>query len=215
MKKVLSAAIALLSVFLLFGCGQKTRFKVPSTPPDTVLELTLYAFDGKSERVPLLINLGHAFITVKNVTDNNQQIGAYTLRPNEECSIGTWGMNAHWGIWYNVESTYLTLSRYEGRVSVTQGITDSDVSLLNEYIKNNDTWTPFKNCSYFAVDLWNLASDADEFFDLGGLITPDRVTKRIKNTDGYATNRNISEFDAVGYLSSEKSKFTEFVLREE
>lgn len=212
MKKLVILVLLVLFGLSLAGCAEKT-YVSPKLTGDEPAQVTLYAFDASSEKVFGLINLGHAFVTIKNTSDAPLTIGAYTLPQGEEVSIGTWGMNAHWGIWYNVESTYMTIGRYKGRVSLTQGIGTEELGSINTYLLQSDTWTPFKNCSYFAVDLWNLVSDESERLDLGGLITPERVANRIRRTESYKTDRMVDSFGRVGYRDAGTAQLAPFELR--
>lgn len=202
MKKLFCIAISLtLSLTFLFGCGKKT-FDAPPNSTDSALELTIYGFDAESEKVFGLVNLGHAFLSIKNVSSAPLTVGGFVLPADNEVSIGTWGQNAHWGIWYNLESTYMAVNRYDGRVSLTQGINLLQLDSINAYLLANDKWTPFKNCSYFAVDVWNTVSDSGTGFDFGGLVTPSRVSKRIRATNGFLINRIIKNFGSIGFSNS-------------
>lgn len=217
MKKKLLARVGVLLALLLCltGCGQPKRYPAPRIEADAAAVLTLYAFNGEAERVFGLMNLGHAFVSVKNLSARPLTLAGYTLEPDSEVSIGTWGMDAHWGIWYNAESVYLTLGRYKGRVSLTQGLSAQDIDTLTAYLRANDTWTFFRNCSYFALDLWNLTAAPDERIDLGGLITPSKVHKRLSATDGSQVERPIPVFGRTGYApDGTPASFTEFALRD-
>lgn len=213
-RKIAVVFAAVLCAVSMTACGQKSFAAAKKIDAPTA-ELTIYAFDGESEKVWGLLNLGHAFVSVKNVTAAPLIVGGYSVAAGDEVSIGTWGMNAHWGIWYNVESTYMTLGRYDGRVSMTQQISAGEVDIINAYLKVSDKWTPFKNCSYFAMDLWNSVADKDESVDLGGLVTPSRVAQRIAATEGYSENRPITDFGGVGYYLDESGEFFPFELRED
>lgn len=216
MKKFICVVCCLaLCLGVLGGCGGKKRYAAPIIADGSILEFTIYAFDSKSESKFALMNLGHGFVSVKNVTKSPITVGGFVLGQDKEVSIGTWGQNAHWGIWYNLESTYLTLGRYKGITSLTQGVSTLGLDNLNAYLLANDTWTPLRNCSYFALDMWNTLAAADDVMDLGWLVTPAEVSDRIRQTDGYKTDRPIINFDKVGYAkNSDATAFSAFTIKE-
>ena len=126
----------LLSIFalipLLTSCNQtQSEYIFNLEKENSIGTLTLYAFNGDSERVPGTINLGHAFISVENTSEETIKVGAMTLEANEQTSVGGWGQTAHFGIWYNIESTYMTIGRYKGILSLTTQITKDDLNNLN------------------------------------------------------------------------------------
>lgn len=224
MKKFLCTILIIVILCTLFvGCSPTDKTYKNAPPKDNaVAVITLYTFNGDSERVPGLMNLGHAFITISNISNTALTIGSFTLDPNSEVSVGAWGIDAHWGIWYNVESTYMSIGRYDGRISVSQQIDANDIDVLNDYIAKNDTWTPFKNCSASALTMWNIVSHTDAFIDLTGLITPARIYSLIIANDGYEVNRIMPNFGMVGYgkapdnnKKNPNKEFKQFYLRED
>ena len=211
-KKILSI-FALIP--LLTSCNQtQSEYNFTLEKENSIGTLTLYAFNGDSERVPGTINLGHAFISVENTSEETIKVGAMTLEANEQTSVGGWGQTAHFGIWYNIESTYMTIGRYEGILSLTSQITEDDLNNLNSYIKDHDQWSMFKNCSYMALDMYNIVANEDSKIEINGLITPGKIYNVLKKTDKNELERPIENFTKVGYSADyEMTNLVEFKLR--
>lgn len=103
---------------------------------------------------------GHSWVYIENTSKKTLTIGAYKLKPGKGVSVGAF-MNTRKegkGIYYNVESYVVNTYGASGRMSLTEGINESEVSRISEYILSHNTWTPVKNCSYFAAKLWNMVS---------------------------------------------------------
>ena len=196
------------AVFVLLSCNSVSPsvFESPrsqdGTKDDAIGTLRLYSFNGDSERVPLSINLGHSFISIENESSSDLQVGAYDLEPGYTVSIGIWPFSAHFGLWYNVESNYMAeFSRFEGVVSIKTQIDSTDLNEIDEYIASHDYWTLFKNCSFMALDMYNLAAKENDQIDIGGLITPAKIYDVIKDTVGYDTDFEIAQYGPMGYAN--------------
>ncbi len=167
---------------------------------NAVAELSLFAFNGDSERVPLTVNLGHAFVTLENTGSEPLKFGAAQLAVHESVSLGSWSMSAHFGFWYNVESTYVNeFERYEGRVSLKTQIDTADLANINDYIEDHDYWTLLKNCSFMALDIYNLAAEESDRLPVPALVTPQAIDTLIRSTTGYEVNQGIDNYGSVGY----------------
>ena len=143
---------------------------------ETVGAITLFAFNGDSERVPGTMNLGHAFVGVTNLTDEAYQVAGYRLQPQETVTIGSWSMSGHFGLWYNIENYYMNeKGRYEGRLSLDQDFSASALNAINEYLYDHDYWSLFKNCSYLALNLFNLCRPEAERLEVSGTVTPGKI----------------------------------------
>lgn len=211
-KKILSI-FALIP--LLTSCNQnQSEYDFNLEKENSIGTLTLYAFNGDSERVPGTINLGHAFISVENTSDNQIKVGAMTLESNEQTSVGGWGQTAHFGIWYNIESTYMALGRYKGILSLTTQITEDDLTNLNSYIKEHDQWSMFKNCSFMALDMFNIVANENSKIKITGLITPGKIYNVLNKTDKNELERPIENFTKIGYSADyEMTSLVEYKLR--
>ena len=82
-------------------------------------------------------------------------IGGLSVSHNEEITIGSWG-NQEWhvGIWYNLESKFINeYNIWEDRCSLTVGIAQYGVRLLNDLLATNDAWElTSNNCSTLAMN---------------------------------------------------------------
>lgn len=198
-----------LVALTLFGCSSGPLPVADKNTP-VVGKISLVAFNGDSERVPGTVNLGHAFVVVENTSEKDISVGLYGLEPGEEVSIGSWSMSAHFGIWYNIETCYMDLyDRYEGRKSLTVDITEGDVTALGEYLADNDSWSLFRNCSYLALSLYNIACPESEKIDLKGTITPGRLYSYMGSTDKAMTDTEFADYGEIGYF--EDGEFISFV----
>lgn len=129
--------------------------------------------------------LGHSFLIVKNTGYTTITVGHMSVPVGESITIGTYGNRSnHKGIWYNIEG-YNGLSGT--RYGLTTGLTGSQLSTLNQTINNNDTWSLFKNCSYFSKTVWNSVNDN---VTLSGT-NPSSLANSIKKQSGYQTNPSI------------------------
>lgn len=128
----------------------------------------------------------HAFITVKNMSQSNINIGKFSgVLPGKTMSIGGWGNKSeHIGLWYNLESYSIYYnSSFPGRVSASYLVTAAQLNTLNSYIINNDRWSllPINyNCSSFAAGAWNSFVDSSYRLSAGVLNTPRNLSNSIK-----------------------------------
>lgn len=69
-------------------------------------ELKIYASNDSGSS--WAVNLGHAFLTFTNYSNNDLILGTYTVKPGEEATFGTFlslmAYNKHNGLWYNLEA---------------------------------------------------------------------------------------------------------------
>ena len=86
--------------------------------------------------------------------------------------------NGHNGLWYNLESYFANQGAYDGRVSLSEEITQSELDTLNGIINSNDKWSLFNNCSSFAAKTWNSVSGTS--LSAGWINTPSNLKKSIK-----------------------------------
>lgn len=103
---------------------------------------------------------GHSWIYIENKSRTTLTIGAYSLKPGKGVSVGAF-MNTRKegkGIYYNVESYVVNTYGASGRMSLTEGVTKEEIAKISKYILSHNTWTPVKNCSYFAAKIWNMIS---------------------------------------------------------
>lgn len=177
------------SVFV--ACDTPVKQKTEIQAGDTAL-LTIFTFDGKKESTLGLANLGHSFLSLENISDHTITIAGVDIPVGKTLAIGTWSISSHFGVWYNVESNYITeYNKYDGRLSITTGITDEDVDKLTKYINNHDYWTPLTNCSCFALNMWNEVVSDGEKLPKPLIYNPAHIAKCIRNFESYETNKEL------------------------
>lgn len=212
MKKIISLIFILIFVcsvsVTLFACGEDRSYKVEFGDND-VARLTLFAFDGSTERKWGLMNLGHSWISIENISDNVLDLNDRKINCGEIVSIGTWSMLDHFGVWYNVESGYISeYNRYDGRVSITIGLSEDELHTVCEFISSHDKWNFLYNCSKFALNLYNSVATESEYIETPLIYTPAYNVKNIKKFDTYEMNKPIPATGKVGYYSN--AKFVSF-----
>lgn len=133
----------------------------------------------------------HAFITIANNTSSNIIVGKLSqITPGTTVTMGTWGNKAeHTGLWYNLESNFVSQGAYANRVSLTTDITSSQLSSLSSLIANNDAWSYTNNCSSFAEKAWNSVSSTK--IDAGLVDTPKNLASSITAIGWYNTGRIV------------------------
>lgn len=210
MRKIYASLLCVLSAVCFAGCSQPKKTPTEFTG-DAAAVISLYAYDSESEPTYGLMYLGHSFLSFENVSDEPVTVGALELQPGETCSLGSWSMNMHFGIWYNIESNYIhNAEMYDGRVSLSKSITAEGLAAANEIIADNDDWSLWRNCAYLAVDIFNVTGG--DQLDIGGLITPTRVKNEIRRWTNAQVNRPINAFGKAGF-STDKG-FEEYDYRE-
>lgn len=190
----------LLPALFLSSCAEKP-LPVGDDEGPAVGTISLFACDGSSETTPGTLNMGHAFVVFENTSAASWMLGNYEVQPQEEVSVGSWSLSAHYGVWYNVESSYVNIfNRYLGRVSLTVDITAGDIKAVSSYIADHDKWSMFKNCSYLALALFNICSPASFKLSLSGTITPKKVSEALKSNAEVEYDRSISNYGEIGYF---------------
>lgn len=192
--------MAVVVVFGLSACAQprKTPASFDGVP---VARISIFAVDAESTANYGLLYLGHSFLAFENVSDDDLQVGSIRLAPGEMCSVGSWGMNAHFGLWYNVESNYIDNAQlYAGRVSLTKNVSAEGMATVNARLAALDTWTPFTNCARIAMDTFDAAGG--DTLKLRGLVTPTRLKNEIRRWTNAETNRPIVNYGAAGFCDA-------------
>lgn len=218
MKKLLKSIpliiIAITVAVSFSACADSDKREISAPPADNSVVMYLYAFDGTSEAVFGIPNLGHAFLSFYNGTAETVTIGKYDIASGDEITVGTWGQQAHWGIWYNIEAQYMSIGRYKGIVSLARTVSDEERGKINAYLADTDYWTPLTNCSKFALSAWNEGAGEDKI-DLGGLVTPARVKAEIEKFSTFEVYR-ISPVSAdAAFYDSESDALKTAPLSEE
>lgn len=190
---------------MLVGCGPKVEKEYYATVDDgDTMKLTLFTYDGKGESHFGLMNLGHTFLSFENISSENVMVGKMSVAPGETIAVGTWSVLSHFGIWYNLEGNYVDFNnKYDGRVSVTIGIDSEDMVKVNKFIEENDRWNPLKNCSYFALNLYNEVAGESESIPLPMIYTPTYIAEHIRAFVEFDENKAIDCADGFGYFDGD------------
>lgn len=204
---ILVLFISLCTIFSACGTGNKD-YSVNLKETD-IASISLFAYSGKGESHYGLINLGHAFISIDNTSSENLVIYNFTIPAGETVTIGTWCINKHMGVWFNIESNYfVNYNKYDGRYSITTGIGREDIETINNFISSHDKWGVLKNCSYFALSLWNEIAEDSEHIDENPIFTPAYLEEEISKFDNHEINRPIKTDSSCYYYDNDK--FYEF-----
>lgn len=208
MKKIITLFLFILTIITLSGCSSKKRVINPKEDTDDIM-LTIYSDNGSSDSRFLIKSFGHSFIAIKNLGDNDVYIRDYKIEKDDELTFGAWGIDDHFGIWYDLEAQYQhKAKRYKGVVSISTYINSSKLGLVNEFILKNDTWTFSHNCTYLAISIWNMCVEENERFSLKKLNSPSKLRKLIKKFEGYETNREMIMHEyAYTYIDGKKKTY--------
>jgi hypothetical protein len=134
---------------------------LPAMPASAapVIKAELTIISGASTDSSAFVS-GHAFLAVKNLSADPITVGRVSnVAPGETITIGTWGnKDEHDGVWYNLEAYYAQKDphKYDSSLSLTRGINGAQLSTLNDYVRNHDSYEPYwGNCSSFATGAWD------------------------------------------------------------
>lgn len=165
------------------------------------IEISIYASRNKLDYVPWgIINYGHSFLSFKNKSSMTLFIAGYSLLPNEEITIGTWPISSNFGIWFNVEASYIKFkNKYSERVSITNTLTSSHLNHINEIIFQYGQWTIFKNCTYFAVNVWNALFQDDKLLSRR-INSPKRLYREISKNNRHLVGKEIKYNHNIGFF---------------
>jgi len=174
-------------------------------------EISLYSFNGDSERIPLTLNYGHSFIMIKNTSNVPYYVDTYILHPNETCTFSTWLHSRHAGIWFNLELVYVSLDRYKGKLSLTADLHPSDLTTLNLLIKKNNRWSIKKNCAYLSSLIFDTITGSK--FCCND-IKPIKLCKLMsQNKDVEIDKWNVNNVYKIGFTENRKFKSFELIRK--
>ncbi len=209
LKKFHLKAIILILIIsictILSACSNDYKEYKVNIYEDDIAYFSLFSYSDIKEDSYGLINLGHAFGVIENISDEVITIYNYELQPNETITIGTWSLSEHFGIWFNVESNYIRHNnKYNGRYSITTGINKNDITTINDFMSNHDSWGIIRNCSYFALSLWNEIAEDSEYIKERPILTPAYIEEEISKFENYEINREINTNDSCYYYDNDK-----------
>lgn len=206
--------ILFVGTIILSACGDtEPQNRTTNMSQEDTVEMTIYAYDGKSESFFGLFNMGHSFLGFKNLGTEQIIVGEYVLAPLEEITISTWCIQDYFGVWYNIENNYIEyFNKYDGRYSVTTHINVDKLEKINSYIQDNNTWLPTKNCTNFSVGVWNIATTKLEQLRTHTIYTPTKLVKSIKSFTNAEYNKVPTVNENLGYFKN--SQFKLFSMQE-
>lgn len=197
LKKFNFRAIALLFILclctILSACSSTNKdYKVELHESD-IAYLTLFTYSGEGESNYGLLNLGHSFLSIENISSETITIYNYEIQAGETITIGTWCLSEHFGIWFNIESNYIVgYDKYNGRYSITTGVNNDDITKINDFMSNHDRWGILRNCSYFALSIWNEIAEESEYIAEKPIFTPAYIQEEISKFANHEINREIN-----------------------
>lgn len=172
-----------------------------------VAEVRIYSDAGRGSSSTDVItgDVGHSFVTIRNVRRLNITVGRITLKPGEMVSIGSFGNLSnsngnHKGVFYNIESSRKLSdpnNNYLETVGLSVYVTDAELRTITSFIQNREDSYHFavNNCTHFALGVWDRTS--------GVRLTtgsPSGLYNEIKKQPYYIRNAN----ELVTYGNSKK-----------
>ena len=128
----------------------------------------------------------HAYLLVTNTSKSNLNIAGYNLGSGKAITIGSFGNKPDGkGVYFNLEA-YLRFST--GYSIANPGLTVDNVKTLSKYIKDNNKWYCFSNCSAWASIAWNQFADTNKKVSAGNPATPANLKQSIGKLPGYQKN---------------------------
>lgn len=191
--------LMMVSIFTLSACKNNDKRELSIEDGDVAL-LSIFADNGESESNLLLRNYGHAFLSIKNISANTFTVGDREVLSGETITVGLWNVLEHFGVWYNIESNYISeYGKYMHRVSLTIGIDLEDIVKLNDVIDSSDRWDPLFNCSTFALKMWNSVANDNEKINSKFIVSPSYLVSQICKFEEYEENRECSTDKNIKY----------------
>lgn len=167
----------------------------------------------------------HAFISFKNTSSQQLNIGGLNVNPGHEITIGAWCTKpaGHtigaddkwpWGVFINVESHLIhNDAGLSDRVSLTINVTLEDIMKLREKVSNPGVYDiRYNNCATFAKNAWNSVAPNDLQLSAGYIDQPVTLYNNIKKKSGYQSKRPVMNITPVGYVNG-KGSFVSITLR--
>lgn len=215
MKKVSAVLIAFVcAAFALCGCGAVAPDRVLHDDDNAIALVTVYATGERGKVAPLLTACGHAYASIRNVSDDTIVLGkGYNLPAGATVTLASWEFDAHAGVWFNIEPTYIDQGWFVKRKSVTRRADSAAIARINQYLIDGETdrWTLFDNCTHFAVGLWNAAAEgSDDIISTKGMLTPSDLEKQVMRFEEREVGRPHESAQPIGYFSG--AEFIEFTL---
>ena len=207
MRQMIMVLLWLGIAILCLGCQKQQKSQLQVTPQKStdIIQLTLHSYDGKSECKNFIQAYGHTFLEMTNLTDYPIEVYQYLVEPHTSVTFSWWAVDRHMGIWFNLESWYIDLyNRYETRVSVSIYIDEADLSRINTYMRENDRYSPFDNCSKMSLTCFNLVAEQEEKISMPLITTPNYVVGQLKQFSECEFAKPITLYGEIGYRTQNK-----------
>ncbi|MCM1260056.1 MAG: hypothetical protein NC182_03865 [Prevotella sp.] len=203
--------ILMLGIAILCTSCQKQQSSylqvIPQKSTD-IIQLTLHSYDGKSECKNFIQAYGHTFLEMTNLTDYPIEVYQYQVDPHASVTFSWWAVDRHMGIWFNLEPWYIDLyHRYETRSSVSIYIDENDLITISKYMKENDRYSPFDNCSKMSLTCFNLVAEQQEKIPVPLITTPNYVVSQLKQFDECELAKPIALYGEIGYQANTGFQF--------
>ncbi len=202
-KKILVIALigALLavSVYLCADFNTYTDKAKTADLEQSGIIFTITTFDGKAESQPFIKCYGHSWLSIENKTGAALQIKDYEIQDGEILTFSAWAITDNCGVVFNLEPSFIKqYQRYIGRESLSINIDSSKLQIIEDYIDSNNTWTPWKNCSRWSLELWNMVADDNcKLKEQTMIYTPKRLQKSINEFDCVEYDKDFSDAKGV------------------
>lgn len=215
MKKITATILSTICLATsLVGCGSVSADRTVHGDDNAIARITLYSTGERGKVEPGLVACGHAYVSIENISDSDIVLGkGYTLPSGQLVTIASWEFDAHGGIWFNIEPTYISQGWFVNRKSVTREADANAIARVNEYLLKSETdkWTIFNNCTHFAARLWNVAADGEDD-DVDVKMFPADLEKEVKRFKESEVGRSHDSTQPIGYFDG--NTFVEFTLAE-
>ena len=90
---------------------------------------------------------GHSFLSVRNVSDHDIEVGGLRIAPDTEMTFSPRGNRwEHTGIWYNLEGyykRYLADSYYQNIYAVQTSLDQGQLDVVNRNLAKSDHWSAY------------------------------------------------------------------------
>lgn len=207
MKYIYIIVILVLSIFIFIACTKEKldSYAIEPMKKDDIAIMTLFVSDGRNDKYFGLLNLGHSFLKIKNVSNDSIKIYGYELLSDEELTISTWPISSHFGIWFNLESKYINkYNKYSDRVSISVGINQKDINKINNKFYIIDKWNPLFNCTSFSLAIYNEIASSNEIINLNSFKTPKSLYEEIMKFNEHLYQEDVILNQISGYFNDDE-----------
>ncbi|MCM1514076.1 MAG: hypothetical protein NC090_03730 [Anaeroplasma bactoclasticum] len=210
MRRIFIVIIWLGVAMLCLSCQKQQKSQLQVTPQKStdIIQLTLHSYDGKSECKNFIQAYGHTFLEMTNLADHSIEVYQYQVDPHASVTFSWWAVDRHMGIWFNLEPWYIDLyHRYETRSSVSIYIDEDDLITISQYMKENDRYSPFDNCSKMSLTCFNLVAESQEKIAMPLITTPNYVVSQLKQFEECELAKPITLYGEIGYRTKTEFQF--------